>query len=53
MRGFVQDIEGLAVKNDDFRQVLFAIRDLAFAVIQDDRCKIGAPPCIFHSALPF
>jgi hypothetical protein len=23
MKGFVQDIEGLAVKNDDFRRVLY------------------------------
>ena len=23
MKGFVQDIEGLAIKNDEFRQVLY------------------------------
>ena len=26
MKGFVQDIEGLAVKNDDFRRVLYTAR---------------------------
>jgi len=26
MKGFVQDIEGLAVKNEDFRQVLYTAK---------------------------
>ncbi len=27
MKGFVQDIEGLAVKNDEFRRVLYTEAD--------------------------
>jgi len=26
MKGFVQDIEGLAIKNDEFRQVLYTAK---------------------------
>ncbi len=33
MKGFVQDIEGLAVKNGDFRQVLYTSKDWQLVVM--------------------
>src|SRR5450756_135540 len=33
MKGFVQDIEGLAVKNDDFRRVLYTARNCQLVVM--------------------
>ncbi|HEX7418423.1 MAG TPA: cupin domain-containing protein, partial [Thermoanaerobaculia bacterium] len=33
MKGFVQDIEGLAVQNDDFRRVLYTARHCQLVVM--------------------
>ncbi len=33
MKGFVQDIEGLAVKNNDFRQVLYTAKNCQLVVM--------------------
>ena len=33
MKGFVQDIEGLAVKNDEFRRVLYTAKHLQLVVM--------------------
>jgi len=33
MKGFVEDIEGLAVKNDEFRRVLYTAKYCQFAVM--------------------
>jgi mannose-6-phosphate isomerase-like protein (cupin superfamily) len=33
MKGFVKDIEGLAVKNDEFRQVLYTARNCQLVVM--------------------
>lgn len=33
MKGFVQDIEGIAVKNDDFRQVLYTAENCQLVVM--------------------
>ena len=33
MKGFVQDIEGLAVKNNEFRQVLYTAKDCQLVVM--------------------
>ena len=33
MKGFVQDIEGLAVKNNDFRRVLYTAKDCQLVVM--------------------
>src|SRR5678815_4726811 len=33
MKGFVQDIEGLAVKNNDFRQVLYTAKHCQLVVM--------------------
>jgi mannose-6-phosphate isomerase-like protein (cupin superfamily) len=33
MRGFVKDIEGIAVKNDDFRQVLYTAKNCQLVVM--------------------
>ena len=33
MKGFVQDIEGLAVKNDDFRRVLYTAKHCQLVVM--------------------
>ena len=33
MKGFVKDIEGIAVKNDDFRQVLYTAKSCQLVVM--------------------
>ena len=33
MKGFVQDIEGIAIKNDDFRQVLYTAKHCQLVVM--------------------
>ena len=33
MKGFAQDIEGIAVKNEDFRQVLYTAKNCQFVVM--------------------
>jgi hypothetical protein len=33
MKGFVQDIEGIAVKNEDFRNVLYTARNCQLVVM--------------------
>ena len=33
MKGFVQDIEGLAVKNSEFRQVLYTAKNCQLVVM--------------------
>ena len=33
MKGFVQDIEGLAVKNNEFRRVLYTAKDCQLVVM--------------------
>src|ERR1019366_6781571 len=33
MKGFVQDIEGLAIKNEEFRQVLYTAKDCQLVVM--------------------
>jgi len=33
MKGFVQDIEGIAVKNDQFRQVLYTAKHCQLVVM--------------------
>ena len=33
MKGFVKDIEGLAVKNDEFRQVLYTTKNCQLVVM--------------------
>jgi mannose-6-phosphate isomerase-like protein (cupin superfamily) len=33
MKGFVQDIEGLAVKNSEFRRVLYTVKDCQLVVM--------------------
>ena len=33
MKGFIQDIEGLAVKNDDFRRVLYTAKNCQLVVM--------------------
>jgi len=33
MKGFVQDIEGLAVKNSEFRRVLYTAKDCQLVVM--------------------
>ena len=43
MKGFVQDIEGLAVKNDDFRQVLYTAKHCQLVVMAlEPKEEIGA-----------
>ena len=43
MKGFVQDIEGLAVRNDDFRRVLYTARHCQLVVMSlKPREEIGA-----------
>jgi hypothetical protein len=34
MKGFVKDIEGLAVKNDEFRQVLYTTKNCQLVVME-------------------
>jgi hypothetical protein len=33
MKGFVQDIEGLAIKNNEFRRVLYTAKDCQLVVM--------------------
>src|ERR1035437_2476735 len=33
MKGYVQDIEGLAIKNDEFRRVLYTAKNCQFVVM--------------------
>jgi hypothetical protein len=44
MKGFVQDIEGLAVKNTDFRRVLYTAKNCQL----NDRARFGSK--IGHAA---
>jgi len=46
MKGFVQDIEGIAVKNEDFRQVLYTARNCQLVVMALSPRRRSGRKCI-------